>query len=169
MDSRRAGLAAQAWGSHRNAAGLLYGALVSGAVIAVASSVTDSAVTIVLAVVQVLLVYWAAHVYTRVLADRLADPSSSFAARAREAFGHELAVLLGGLPALAAFVVAAGLGMDTSDAADVAMVVTVLLFASAGYAIGRQAGARRWALAGEVATASVLGVVVVALKGAGLH
>jgi hypothetical protein len=156
------------WTGHRNVSGFLYGTLVTGAVVAVASAVSDSAMTVGLAVVHVAIVYWVAHVYVRVLADRLADPSATFVRRARESFGHEAAVLEGGVPALAVFVLAAVLGADASRAADLALLATVGLLASAGYAIGRQAKARGWALAGEVAAATLLGLAIVGLK-TGLH
>lgn len=157
------------WRSRRNAGGFLYGAIVTGAVIAVASGVTESAETIALAVAEILTVYWAAHVYTRVLADRLLDPAAGFAARASEALHHELAVLIGGLPGLAVFVVSVLLGASTSTAANLALSATVALLGSAGYAVGRLAGDRGWALVAEIAGASAIGVVIVALKTLGIH
>ena len=161
-------VATTAWGVHANADGLLYGALVTGAVVAVSGATSDSAVKIAAAVVEVLFVYWAAHVYIRVLADRMRDPSATFRDRWREALHHEVAVLLGGVPAFAVFVVAALLGAEPSRAADLALLTTVVLLGSAGYLVGRQARAGGWALAGEVAGASLLGLLVVGLK-SGLH
>lgn len=157
-------LASAAWGAHRNASGLLYGALVTGAVIGVSAEATDSAATIVFNAVQVLIVYWAAHVYIRVLADRLADPTLGFAERVGEALRHELAVLLGGAPALAVFVVASVAGVSTSAATNLALAATILLLGSAGYVVGRQAQERGWALVGEVVASSLLGLLVVGLK-----
>lgn len=161
---RAVDLAAAMWGAHPNASGLLYGAIVTGAVISVASGGADSAVSIVVDVAQVLIVYWAAHVYIRVLADRLVDPASRFADRAREALRHELAVLLGGVPALSVFVAATLAGADTSGATNLALAATVVLLGSAGYVVGRQAEARGWALVAEVAASSLLGLLVVGLK-----
>ena len=158
-----------AWRSQRNPAGLLYGALVAASVIAVSSAVLESAVALTLAVVEVLLVYWAAHVYSRVLADRLADPSASAGERAREAVRHEVSVLAGGIPALAVFVGASVRDASVGAAANLALVATIVLLGSAGFAVGRQAGARGWNLVAEVAVAAALGIVIFTLKAQGLH
>jgi hypothetical protein len=169
QDGDSLGLTTDAWRSHRNPAGILFGALVTGAVIAVSSAATDKARTIMLAVIQVLIVYWATHVYTRVIADRLTDPSATFLERSKESLQHELSVLLGGVPALGVFALAVAAGASTSRAANLALAATVVLFATAGYAVGRQAKATGWNLIGEVGAAVVLGVVIVVLKAAGIH
>jgi len=158
-----------AWRSRRNPAGFLYGALVAAAVIAVSSSVMESARALTLAVVEVLIIYWAAHVYSRVLADRLADPSATFGERTREALRHEVAVLAGGIPALVVFGAASAAGATISTAANIALLATIVLLGSAGYVVGRQAGARGWNLAGEVAVAAALGILIFTLKAEGLH
>ena len=158
-----------AWRSQHNPAGLLYGALVAASVIAVSSAVVESAVALTLAVVEVLLVYWAAHVYSRVLADRLADPSATAGERTREAVRHEVSVLGGGVPALLVFVAASVRGASVGAAANLALVATIVLLGSAGYAVGRQAGARGWSLVREVGIAALLGLLVFTLKAGGLH
>jgi hypothetical protein len=116
----------------------------------------------------VLVVFWAAHVYIRALADRLLDPSAAWADRAREAVAHEAAVLQGGLPALAVFCAAVVLGVDTGPAADLALAATIAVLGSAGYVVGLQAGARGRTLAGEVVMAALLGLLILTLK-VGLH
>ena len=158
-----------AWRSRRNPAGLLYGALVAASVIAVSSSVMESPRALTAAVVEVLVIYWAAHVYSRVLADRLADPSATFGERTREALRHEIAVLAGGIPALVVFAVVSAAGATISTAANVALAATIVLLGSAGFVVGRQAGARGWNLAGEVAVAALLGLLIFTLKAEGLH
>lgn len=158
-----------AWRSRRNPAGLLYGALVAAAVIAVSSGVMESARSLTLAVVEVLVIYWAAHVYSRILAERLADPSATFRERAREAVRHEFSVLAGGLPALVVFVIASVAGASLSTAANLALAATIVLLGSAGYVVGRQAGAHGRDLAAEVAVAVLLGVLIFTLKAENLH
>jgi len=44
-----------------------------------------------------------------------------------------------------------------------------VLLGSAGYVVGRQAGARGWTLVGEVAVAAALGILIFTLKAEGLH
>ena len=152
------------WVGHRNPAELLYGALVTGTVFALSASATDEARTVGLTVLEVLVAFWVAHVYTRLLTDRLRDPAASFMERGREAINHERAVLEGGLPALVAFVLANLVGASTSRAVDVALAVTVVLLGSAGYHVGRAVGARGITLVGEIAVAVLLGLFVVGLK-----
>jgi len=157
------------WRSRRNPAGFLYGALVAAAVIAVSSSVIDSSRTLTLAVLEVLVIYWAAHVYSRVLADRLADPTATLGERSWEAIRHEVSVLAGGVPALVVFGAASAVGATISTAANIALLATVVLLGSAGFVVGRQADARGWNLAGEVAVAAALGILIFTLKAEGLH
>jgi len=156
--------AASVWKTHRNASGLLYGAVVTGAVMALASGSEDNAVTVGRSVIEVLLVFWGAHVYTRVIADRLLEPNAGFGERLREALGHELALLEGGMPALVAFVVATIAGASTETASNLALGVTVVMLGSAGYVIGRASGAAGRSLVLEVAAAAGLGLLVIALK-----
>jgi hypothetical protein len=159
---------AAGWGAHRNPGGLLYGAVVSASVLAFAGTGEKSTRQVMATVLEVLVVYWAAHVYTRVLADRLVDPSATVVERARESLVHELPVLAGGLPALGVFTVASIVGIDTSSAADIALGATVVLLGWVGFLVGKQAGATGWSLALEVLTAAMLGVFVVGFKAA-LH
>ena len=156
--------AASLWKAHRNASGVLYGAVVTGAIMALASGSEDDAVTVGRSVLEVLLVFWAAHVYTRVIADRLLEPGAPFGHRLREALHHELAVLEGGVPALVAFAIATFAGASTNTASNVALDVTVVMLGSAGYVIGRDSGATGRALVLEVAAAAGLGLLVIALK-----
>ena len=174
MEAMRSGQSGEArliaaWRSRRNPAGVLYGALVAAAVIAVSSSVMDSARALTLAVLEVLVIYWAAHVYSRVLAERLAEPSATFGERAWEALRHEISVLAGGIPALVVFTAASAAGATISMAANIALLATIVLLGSAGYVVGRQAGARGWNLVGEVAVAAALGILIFTLKAEGLH
>ena len=152
------------WSDHRNPTGLLYGAVVTGAVFALTEASDDRPRTIAIAVLEVLVVFWAAHVYTRVLSDRLIDPGSSFLTRTREALLHELAVLEGGAPAVAVFAVWSIAGAESPAAINAALATTVVVLGSAGYVVGRRAGARGPTLLGEIAAAALLGLVVVGLK-----
>ena len=147
-----------------NAAGLLYGALVSAAVIAVASGHAPTYGRVVLAVAVTLVVYWLAHVYTRVLAERLATPAAPLRDRARAAARHEAAILRGGLPSLLALVVTRLCGADVSTSAEVALWLTVGLLAATGYLAGYAAGSVGWRLAAESGGAALLGVIAVLLN-----
>jgi hypothetical protein len=51
-----------------------------------------------------------------------------------------------------------------ASAGNIALWATIVLLGSAGYAIGRRGGATGWLLAGEVATATFLGIFILVLK-----
>src|SRR3954452_24246294 len=149
---------------HRNPGGFLYGALVTGAVLAVSSASDDRAATVLRAVVQVLIVYWCAHVYVRVLTHGRGGTSAGLGERTRSSLLHELAILEGGLPAISVFSLGALLGMETGRAADLALFATIVFLAVAGYIVGREAKVEGWSLIAEVVAAVDIGVLVVGLK-----
>src|SRR3954454_868979 len=84
-------------GGRLNTAELLFGGGVAAAVLPVTSQPGKTAWAIVSGVLGTLAVYWLVHVYTRVLSERVAEPSARRLSVARHAFFHESAVLLGGL------------------------------------------------------------------------
>lgn len=147
-----------------NAERLLYGALVSAVAIASASGHAPTHRRVVLATAVTLVVYWLAHVYTRVLAERLATPATPLRDRTLAAARHEAAILRGGLPSLLALVVTGLFGADVSTSAEVALWLTVGLLAATGYLAGYAAGVVGWRLAVESGAAALLGVIAVLLK-----
>jgi hypothetical protein len=155
-------LAARA--AEANAERLLYGALVSAVAIASASGHAPTYRRVVLAAAVTLVVYWLAHVYTRVLAERLATPAAPLRGRTRAAAWHEAAILGGGLPSLLALGVTQMFGADVSTSAEVALWLTVGLLAATGYLAGSAAGVVGWRLAAESGGAALLGIIVVLLK-----
>src|SRR3954451_9679009 len=70
-----------------NSSRLLYGAVVTAAALAVVDGYTETGVQVLLEIAGVLVVYWIAHVYVEVLADRLV--SSSHRPRLKRALHHE--------------------------------------------------------------------------------
>jgi hypothetical protein len=159
--TRRAAIAARL--ASGNTSGLLFGAVVSGSALAISSGHVASADEVALAVGVVLIVYWLAHMYVRLLVDRLDLSSAPRRQRGREALLHEAAILAGGVPGLVAFTLASVLGASASGAAYVALWATVGFLAGVGYLAGHRAGATGWALAVETAGAGLLGVVAVAM------
>lgn len=156
------------WLSASHADEMLYGAVVSAAVLAVVSTHAEAAWQLMAATTGTLLVYWAAHVYTQAFADALAGPASSWWARVVSAAVEELAILRGGAPTLVAFGVATVFGAGIPLATDIAVWVTVLLLAGVGYLAGHAAGAGAWGKVLWVLAAAAFGVVAALLKAA-LH
>ena len=91
------------WLTAFDLAEMLYGAVVTAAVLAVVSTHTASVWRTFVAGIVTLLVYWAAHVYTRTLGDSLAHPVQSWWEHVRGAAVAEVPILRGGAPPLVIF------------------------------------------------------------------
>jgi hypothetical protein len=145
-------------------ADFLYGAVVSGFMLAVSSTHGASSEFVVVAVAGVLIVYWAAHVYVSALGGRFRDTEHTVAERLRLASSEEVWVLLGGVPALAVYLVGRLFGADVSGAALIALWFTVLMLGVLGHLAAHRAGARGWALAVETVIAGAFGLLIIGLK-----
>jgi len=143
---------------------VLYGAVVSGAVLAVTSAHAETGDNVVVSTALVSATYWLAHVYADAIGGRFEDREHSTGNRLRHALGNNLGVLLGSIPPLVVFVVARLFGQDVSEAAISALWFTVLLLMASAAIAAHKAGARRGALVGETAIAGGFGLVVILLK-----
>jgi hypothetical protein len=152
------------WLTHTDPAGLLYGAIVSAAVLATVSAHSEDAAFVGVATALVLFVYWMAHVYIRTLSTQLDGDTRHFLLRLRSSSAHETSVLKGGVPAILVYVVANAAGADTDSAAAVAVYFAVFLLAAVGYLGAHQGGLRGRAVVLEVAGAASFGVLIVAAK-----
>jgi hypothetical protein len=143
---------------------LLYGAIVSAAVLATVSSHGEGAIYVALAAGVVLAVYWMAHVYTHALSEQFAGDQRHLLRRVRTSALHEASVLKGGLPAILVFIVAVLFGAKPSTAAFVALYFSVVLLVFAGYMGARAAGLTGRAVVAEAAGAGLFGVLIIAAK-----
>ena len=100
MGSSSQRVVAARWIASADPAGLLYGAIVSAAVLATVSAHAERHVYVGVAASLVLVVYWLAHVYIRTLSLQFTGDSRHFLLRMRTAGAHETSVLKGGLPAI---------------------------------------------------------------------
>jgi hypothetical protein len=145
-------------------AGLLYGAIVSAAVLATVSAHADGATFVGVATGLVLTVYWLSHVYIATITGQFEGDERHFLARLGAAAAHESSVLKGGLPAIVVYVGAALAGAEIGTAAAIAVYFTVVLLAGVGYLGAHRAGVQGRALLLEVAGAASFGVLIVAAK-----
>ena len=152
------------WLTHADPAGLLYGAIVSAAVLATVSAHAEGSEFVALATAMVLVVYWMAHVYIGALSRQFDGDTRHFLLRLRTASAHETSVLKGGVPAIFVYLVASAAGLAIASAAAVAVYFTVVLLAGVGYLGAHQAGLRGRAVLLEVAGAASFGVLIVAAK-----
>ncbi|GEL19776.1 hypothetical protein [Pseudonocardia asaccharolytica] len=160
--TRRGALAARL--AAGNPSRLLYGAVVSSAVLAVVGEHGETAPQVLLAVVLVLTVYWLAHVYVETLAGRLGAPARGPRQDLWWAWRHEAPILLGGVPALLVLAVSFLLGASVSTATNVALWVTVALLAGAGYLGGYRTGRTGWRLLADTLVVALIGVLTILLK-----
>jgi hypothetical protein len=155
---------AAGWLAHADPAGLLYGAIVSAAVLATVSAHAEGSEFVAAATAVVLVVYWMAHVYIHALSRQFDGDTRHFLLRLRTSSGHETSVLKGGVPAILVYLGAYAGGMDIGSAAATAVYFTVVLLAAVGYLGAHQAGLRGRAVLLEVAGAASFGVLIVAAK-----
>ena len=164
MSQGRQRVRAASWLAHTDPAGLLYGAIVSAAVLATVSAHAEGSEFVALATGVVLGVYWMAHVYIDALSRQFDGDTRHFLLRLRTSSTHETSVLKGGLPAIVVYVGASLAGMDISSAAATAVYFSVALLAAGGYLGAHQAGLRGRAVLLEVAGAASFGLLIVVAK-----
>ncbi len=143
---------------------LLYGAVVSASVLAVASVHDDAFDRVAVSTGVVAVVYWLAHVYVDAVGGRFEDVEHSVGARLATALRTNTGVLVGSVPPVLVFLLGRALGLDVSGAAWLALWSTVALVVAAALLAGHRAGARGLALAAEAAVAGGFGLVVILLK-----
>ncbi|KRB48010.1 MULTISPECIES: hypothetical protein [unclassified Terrabacter] len=147
-----------------NPAGLLYGAIITGAVMSATANHVPSAARVVVASVFVLIVYWLADVYVRAFADQFNHGRSPLPRRMAAAIRHESRVLMGGVPAIVVVLVASLLGAETALAVDLALWLTVIELGAVGYLGARSAGSSPRTAFRESLAAALLGIVMVVSK-----
>lgn len=143
---------------------MLYGAVVAASVLAVASVHAPTGDRVVLVTGAVALVYWLAHVYVDAVGGRFTDPHHSTGTRLLRALNDNWSVLFGAVPPITVLVVLRAFGAGPEAAAWAALWFTVALLVGVGAVAAWRAGARGWALAGEVLVAGGFGLLVVLLK-----
>jgi hypothetical protein len=143
---------------------LLYGALVTAAVLATVSAHGEGASYVAVATAIVLAVYWMAHVYTHALSEQFRGDRRHLLKRLRTSSVHEASILLGGLPAIVVYLLATMFGAGPSTAAFVALYFSVGLLIAAGYVGAHAAGLTGRAVVAEAVGAGLFGVLIVIAK-----
>ena len=149
-------------GAH--AGGVLYGAIVTAAVLATVGGHDSSVGHVMLAWAIVLGTYWLTHVYVATWQAQFHGDGRHLGARLADGARSEVPVLLGGVPAITVFLVASASGLDAFDAERIALYSTVVLLAVIGFVGARRAGRRPAGAWMEALGAALLGLVMVAAK-----
>ena len=152
------------WMAREDAAGLLYGAVVSGAVLAAVSAHGDDNAWVGLTTGGVLVVYWLADLYIHALSVRFEGDGRHLLLRLRRAAAHKSSVLKGGLPAIGVYLLAEALGAEPTSATFVALGFSVLLLVVAGYVGALQAGTTGRTALVEGCGAGLFGILIIVAK-----
>jgi hypothetical protein len=145
-------------------AGLMHGAVVMGAVFAIASANGDGQGKLALVATVVLAIYWLTHAYTDALGRGIAGDRRHLTRRLLHCGRHQAPVVLGGLPTVLTFALASAAGAPFGMAVSLALWLTLALLAAVGYLSAHLAGVDGWRLVGETAFAALFGATMVALN-----
>lgn len=140
----------------------IYGVIVSSAVMA--ASHADSAVTLCVAVVVTLVVYWAAERYSRLVAERIHRGHRPTWAQVRHQLASGWEIVTASLLPLAVLAVLRLLGAPLETAVLWALVVSTLLLIAAGWEIGRGGHLAALERLATAAVAGAFGASMIVLK-----
>jgi hypothetical protein len=146
----------------RRAAGI-YGAIVTAAILDTVGGHVSTA-ALVVSVVVTLLVYWLAEEYAEVLGEQVEGGRVPSRASIREALAASWPMISASFAPLVALVLARLAGASDLTAANVGLVVAVLLLTLHGWLAGRAAQLRGWQLFFATSFAAALGLVMILLK-----
>jgi len=146
----------------RRAAGI-YGTIVTAAVIAAGGNQLNSA-QLAVTVVVTLIVYWLAEQYAELLGAHTHDGRLPSLRLVRSSLAEAWPMVTASFVPVASIGVAVLIGLSPSDAAQAALIVTVVLLIMHGYNAGRVAGLRGRQRVFVTVIAGLLGVAMVILK-----
>lgn len=162
MDSVSGGHAAESHEGQRRASGI-YGTILTAAVIAAGGNVLSTA-ALEVTVLVTLVVYWVAEQYAELLGEHTYQGRLPGGAQIRASFSSSFTMVSASFVPLLTLLVARGLGADALGAAELALVVCLILLVYHGYSAGRAAGLKGFTLFCATATAALLGVAMIILK-----
>jgi hypothetical protein len=148
----------------QNPARLVYGTIVVGALLAAEAAHDETYQKTIGSVIIALVVYWLAHTYADLVADRLESGERLSLKAVAKSAASESAILLGAVPPLVMLIIfwIAGASLLTAINAAIYTTAGVMLLVEIVAALGSDL--RGWELVGQVAFGVVLGLSVVALK-----
>jgi len=147
----------------RRRAASIYGTIVTAAVIAAGGNQLTSS-QLAVTVVVTLIVYWLAEQYAELLGAHTHDGRLPSVGVVRSSLAEAWPMVSASFLPVASIGVAVLFGASASDAAQAALIVTVVLLVMHGYTAGRAAGLRGSQRAIVTFIAGLLGVAMVVLK-----
>jgi hypothetical protein len=146
----------------RRAAGI-YGAIVTAAILDTVGGHVSTA-ALVVSVVVTLLVYWLAEEYAEVLGAQVEGGRLPSRTSIWEALAATWPMISASFAPLVALVLARLVGASALTAANVGLIVAVLLLTLHGWLAGRAAQLQGWQLFFATSFAAALGLVMILLK-----
>ena len=146
----------------RRAAGI-YGAIITAAILDVAGGHV-STVGLAISVVATLFVYWIAEEYADILGEQAAGGQLPSRASIKHALGSTWPMVTASFVPLLAVLVTTAVGASALTAANVGLVVAIVLITVHGWLAGRAAQLQGWRLLWATSIAACLGIVMILLK-----
>jgi len=147
-----------------DAGGVVYGAIVIGALLAAESGSHDGYAGVLESGLVAACLYWLAHAYATLLGQLFAVREHLTARALGRALAHDVAIVRGAAIPLLAVLIAWGAGAASETAVTIALWCSVATVAGFNLAAGIRAGARRGELALELLVGVAMGGAIVALK-----
>ncbi len=148
----------------RQAARVVYGVLLVGALLAAESGLSESYLDTFASVSIAILLFWLAHGYAELLGRRLNQGERLTAASLARAMAHEGPLVRGASIPLVVLVLAALAGADQETAVTISLWSSVACLVALEMIAGLRAGARGRELVLEAGVGLTMGVAVLALK-----
>jgi hypothetical protein len=147
-----------------NAAGVIYGMIAVGALLAAESGLHDTYPETIASVLVALALYWLARAYAELLGERLQTREPLTAARLGHALARDWAIMRGGLGALLALLVCWLAGASQETGVAIAVWTTAASLVVYELAAGVRAHSRPAELLLEGCVGAAMGVGILALR-----
>jgi hypothetical protein len=148
----------------QNPARLVYGTIVVGALLAAEAAHEENYQKTIGSVIIALIVYWLAHTYADLVADRLESGARLTLKGVTKSAVSESAILLGAVPPLVVLIVFWIVGAELLAAINAAIYTIAGVMVLIEIVAGARSDLRGLELIGQVAFGVLLGLAVIALK-----
>jgi hypothetical protein len=147
-----------------NPAGVVYGTVIIGAVLATESTGHETLLETFVAIVLALALYWLAHAYAHTLGERLDRQTPLRGAGILSSLLHDLAIVRGASLPVLALLISSACGASLATAVLVALWTSALAVVSFELVAGIRAGLRGAELLVQVCVGAVMGLAIIALR-----
>jgi hypothetical protein len=149
---------------HDNPAGVVYGTLIVGAVLATESARRETLLETVAATVLALLLYWLAHSYAQTLGERLDRQVPLSAAGIAGSLVRDRAIIRGAMIPILALLIASGAGASLSGAVLAAVWTSAATIVVFEVLAGIRAELRGTELVVQVCAGALMGLAIIGLR-----